>query len=59
MLDGMMNGLTLGETAELLVARDENLFSVKIKMTNYRKPYFKLEKQINSKYEIYYNYWLR
>jgi predicted metalloprotease with PDZ domain len=59
MLDGMMNWLTLGETAELLVARDENLFSVKIKMTNYRKPYFKLEKQINSKYEIYYNYWLR
>jgi predicted metalloprotease with PDZ domain len=59
MLDGMINSLTIGETAELLVARDENLFSVKIRMTNYRKPAFKFEKQTNSKYEMYYNYWLR
>lgn len=59
MLDGMINSLTIGETAELLVARDENLFSVKIRMTNFRKPAFKFEKQENSKYEAEYNYWLR
>jgi hypothetical protein len=59
MLDGMINSLTIGETAELLVARDENLFSVKIRMTNYRKPTFKFEKQTNSKYETEYNFWLR
>ena len=59
MLDGMINSLTIGETAELLVARDENLFSVKIRMTNYRKPAFKFEKQTNSKYDTEYNFWLR
>ena len=59
MLDGMMNGLILGETAELLIARDENLFSVKVRMTNYRKPSFKIEKQLNSNNDTKYNYWLR
>jgi predicted metalloprotease with PDZ domain len=59
MLDGMMNGLILGETAELLIARDENLFSVKVRMTNYRKPSFKIEKQLNSNNDTEYNYWLR
>ena len=59
MLDGMMNGLILGETAELLIARDENLFSVKVRMTNYRKPSFKIEKQLNSNNDKEYNYWLR
>jgi predicted metalloprotease with PDZ domain len=58
-LDGMMNGLILGETAELLIARDENLFSVKVRMTNYRKPSFKIEKQLNSNNDTEYNYWLR
>ena len=59
MLDGIITSLTIGETAELLVARDENLFSVKIRMTNYRKPAFKFEKQTNSKYDTEYNFWLR
>ena len=58
-LDGMMNGLILGETAELLIARDENLFSVKVRMTNFRKPSFKIEKQLNSNNDTEYNYWLR
>lgn len=59
MLDGMMNSLEMGESAELLIARDEKLFSLKIRMTNFRKPAFKFEKQENSKYEAEYNYWLR
>jgi predicted metalloprotease with PDZ domain len=58
-LDGMMNGLILGETAELLIARDENLFSLKVRMTNFRKPSFILEKQLNSNNDTEYNYWLR
>jgi predicted metalloprotease with PDZ domain len=59
MLDGMMNGLILGETAELLIARNENLFSVIVRMTNFRKPSFKLEKRLNSNNDAEYNYWLR
>ena len=54
-----MNGLILGETAELLIARDENLFSLKVRMTNFRKPSFILEKQLNSNNDKEYNYWLR
>lgn len=59
MLEGIMNGLNISETAELLVAREEKLFSVKVKMTNFRKPQFQFQQEISSKNEILFNYWLR
>lgn len=59
MLEGMMNGLNTSETAELLIAREEKLFSVKVKMTNYRKPQFQFQQEVGGKNEALYNYWLR
>jgi predicted metalloprotease with PDZ domain len=59
MLEGMMNGLNTAETAELLLAREEKLFSVKVKMTNYRKPQFQFQQEVGGKNETLYNYWLR
>lgn len=59
MFEAMMAGLNTAETAELLIARDEKLFSVKVRMTNFRKPAFQLVKQTETKNESLYNYWLR
>jgi len=59
MFEAMMAGLNTAETAELLIARDEKLFSVKVRMTNFRKPAFQLVKQSDTKNESLYNYWLR
>lgn len=59
MFEAMMAGLNTAETAELLLARDEKLFSVKVRMTNFRKPAFQLVKQSETKNESLYNYWLR
>jgi predicted metalloprotease with PDZ domain len=59
MLEGIMNGLNISETAELLVAREEKLFSVKVKMTNFRKPQFQFQQEVSSKNESLFNYWLR
>lgn len=59
MLEGMMNGLNSSETAELLIAREEKLFSVKVKMTNFRKPQFQFQQEFGSKNESLFNYWLR
>ncbi len=59
MFEAMMAGLNTAETAELLLARDEKLFSVKVRMTNFRKLAFQLVKQSETKNETLYNYWLR
>jgi predicted metalloprotease with PDZ domain len=59
MLEGMINGLNTSETAELLVARDEKLFSLKVKMTNFRKPQFQFQQELGGKNEGLFNYWLR
>jgi predicted metalloprotease with PDZ domain len=59
MFEAMMAGLNTAETAELLIARDEKLFSVKVRMTNFRKPAFQFVKQSDTKNESLYNYWLR
>ena len=59
MFEAMVAGLNTAETAELLLARDEKLFSVKVRMTNFRKPAFQLVKQSETKNESLYNYWLR
>jgi predicted metalloprotease with PDZ domain len=59
MLDAMMEGLGLGEVAEILVAREEKLFSVKVRMSNFRKPAFQLSPEKGSRYSNLYEYWLR
>ena len=59
MLEGMMSGLGTAETADLLIAREEKLFSVKVRMTNFRKPNFQLVKQTNDKPTANFMYWLR
>jgi predicted metalloprotease with PDZ domain len=59
MLEGMMNGMNTAETAELLLAREEKLFSVKVKMTNVRRPQFQFQEEVGGKNEELYNYWLR
>ena len=59
MLEAMMSGLATAETADLLIAREEKLFSVKVRMTNFRKPNFQLVKQSNEKPSANFMYWLR
>ena len=59
MLEAMMSGLGTAETADLLIAREEKLFSVKVRMTNFRKPNFQLVKQSNEKPSANFMYWLR
>jgi predicted metalloprotease with PDZ domain len=59
MLEAMMSGLGTAETADLLIAREEKLFSVKVRMTNFRKPNFQLVKQSNDKPTANFMYWLR
>ena len=59
MLEAMMSGLATAETADLLIAREEKLFAVKVRMTNFRKPNFQLVKQSNEKPSANFMYWLR
>ena len=49
MLEAMMSGLGTAETADLLIAREEKLLAVKVRMTNFRKPNFQLVKQSTDK----------
>ena len=59
MLEGMMNGLNTSETSEILLAREDKLFSVKVKITNFRRPQFQFQQEVGGKNELLYNYWLR
>ncbi len=59
MLEAMMSGLGTAETADLLIAREEKLLAVKVRMTNFRKPNFQLVKQSNEKPTANFMYWLR
>ena len=59
MLEAMMSGLATAETADLLIAREEKLLAVKVRMTNFRKPNFQLVKQSNDKPTANFMYWLR
>ena len=59
MLEAMMSGLGTAETADLLIAREEKLLAVKVRMTNFRKPNFQLVKQSNEKPSANFMYWLR
>jgi predicted metalloprotease with PDZ domain len=58
-LEGTMNSLEKGESAELLISRDEILFSVQVNITEYTKPQFKLSMDEKSAELKLANYWLR
>jgi predicted metalloprotease with PDZ domain len=57
MLEGMLNGLSNLEGCDLLIARDELLFSVHVTIRNFKKPQFLLTK--SSSNEKRRHYWLR
>ena len=59
MLDGIMNGLAVNEEVELLLSRDDILFSVKVKITNYTRPQFILTPTNSVEEAAKFNYWLR
>ena len=59
MLDGIMNGLEVNEEVELLLSRDDILFSVKVKITNYTRPQFILTPTNSAEEAAKFNYWLR
>jgi hypothetical protein len=47
------------EEVDLLLSRDEILFSVKVKITNYTRPQFILTPSNNLEEAAKFNYWLR
>jgi len=59
MFDAMMNGLALNEEAEVLLSRDEILFSSRVKITNYTRPQFFMTPTNNPTENFKFNYWLR
>jgi predicted metalloprotease with PDZ domain len=59
MFDAMMNGLALNEEAEVLLSRDEILFSLRVKITNYTRPQFFMTPTNNPSENLKFNYWLR
>jgi predicted metalloprotease with PDZ domain len=58
-LEATMNSLGAGETAELLISRDEVLYSITVNMTNFVRPQFKLKLDESSPKKALWNYWLR
>jgi predicted metalloprotease with PDZ domain len=57
MLEGMLNGLSNLEGCDLLIARDELLFSVHVTIRNFKKPQFLLTKSASNEKRLH--YWLR
>lgn len=57
MLEGMLNGLSNFEACDLLIARDELLFSVHVTIRNFKKPQFLLTKSSSNEKRLH--YWLR
>jgi len=57
MFEGMMNGMSNFESCEILVAREEKLFSVKATIKPYKKPQFLLTKSSSNEKRLH--YWLR
>jgi predicted metalloprotease with PDZ domain len=58
-LEATMNSLNNGETVELLISRDEILYSIEVNMTSFTKPQFKLKFDEGSPYSSLTKYWLR
>lgn len=59
MFDAMMNGLVTDDEVEVLVARDELLFSIDVKITNYTRPQFFITPSNTVDELAKFNYWLR
>ena len=57
MFEGMMSGMGNMETCDLLIAREEKLFSVHVTIRSYKKPQFLLTKSISNEKRLH--YWLR
>jgi predicted metalloprotease with PDZ domain len=57
MLEGMMNGMDNLESCDLLLARDEKLFSVQVTIQPYKKQQFLLTKTSSNEKRLH--YWLR
>ncbi|MDP4636885.1 MAG: hypothetical protein NWR96_07490 [Crocinitomicaceae bacterium] len=57
MLEGMLYGLSNLEACDLLIARDELLFSVHVTIRNFKKPQFLLTKSSSNEKRLH--YWLR
>lgn len=55
--EGMVNGMSNFESCEMLVARDEKLFSVQATIKLYKKPQFLLTKSTTNEKRLH--YWLR
>lgn len=58
-LEATMNALNENDDIELLVSRDEILFSVRVNMTTYTRPQFKLAVDERFPKQELINYWLR
>lgn len=58
-LEATMNALNTGQEAELLISRDDVLFSVKVNITNYVRPQFKLTMMRGASNGGLLDYWLR
>lgn len=57
MFEGLMSGMSNFESCEILVAREEHLFSVKATIKPYKKPQFLLTKSSANEKRLH--YWLR
>ena len=57
MFEGMMSGMDNLESCELLIARDEKLFSVQVTIQPYKKQQFSLTKSTSNEKRLH--YWLR
>ena len=56
-LESYLGGLGEGETCKLLIARDELILELEVKMSMYERPAFKLEPNGSAKNKL--DYWLR
>lgn len=57
--EAMMNSMSAGETASILIARDELLLELVVKMTNYERPSYKFVPLDDAKTNALKEYWLR
>ena len=58
-LESTMNALKENEQVELLLSRDDILFSVNVKIAAFEKPYFTFTTTKNEDKKALRNYWLR
>lgn len=58
-LEDFMKSLQVGDVFTVLIARDQQLYSVDVKVTPYEQPRFKHEQAVEKKNEKMFSYWLR